>query len=305
MRHKHIVSTFALLLLMTFTSGCALIWPKMNQAEYRIETSMLGAEVYLANGKLIGETPLDTTFEQLSEVIDGRFATIIIKKDGYHTRVVLFDITDSVNIKIDLSIDKEFKTLMVSDTVKREVMLRDKVKNLEERLRILKHESKIKKERNDKLSKIVEEYHKKYETILAEIDKVSASNRKLSRDLASTEAEVEKTKLTVPRPLLNVPGVEVSDTNQLSCPETVKTVVKYKDKKCPKAIVKHYPLKRMNVIITDLLGIQFLIINGKLAEAKKQILELEEKISSSGGTLHFIGLCGDAVKSISRGQEAY
>lgn len=258
-----------LLMTLLLSSGCSL-FSFGYKAEYKVETSMVGADVYLSNGVLMGQTPLDLTWESLSEVIDGRFVTIIIKKDGYFTRVVLFDTSDSVNIKIDLKVDKNFKELMVKESHNRELMLKAKIEANESKNRVISNENQITRIRNEKiqiknekLQKSLDAYHEKYQQLLADLEKSESINSNLNVSLKSTKFDL---KSALVRPAIKT---------QLNCTE--KKTAKVKARRCPASIVKYYPNKRMNGVITDLLGIQFLIINGKLNEAKKKILKVEEK----------------------------
>jgi hypothetical protein len=77
--------------------------------KYSIVSSVKGANVYTAKGKLLGQTPLRIEFKDIQDGIDGEFVTLIVEKESYHTRVIFFEAERSVELKIDLRRDDFFQ----------------------------------------------------------------------------------------------------------------------------------------------------------------------------------------------------
>lgn len=81
----------------------------VSSPKYSLTTSVNGVNVYSAKGDLVGQTPLILKKEDISKALEGDFVTLILEKEGYLSRVVFFEASKSVELKIDLKRDKFFQ----------------------------------------------------------------------------------------------------------------------------------------------------------------------------------------------------
>lgn len=102
-------SIYINLLILFSLTGCSLYKKVVTLPKYSIVTSVKGANVYSSKGKLLGQTPLKFGYKEIQDGIDGEFATLILEKDGYLSRVVFFEAERSVELKIDLKRDEFFQ----------------------------------------------------------------------------------------------------------------------------------------------------------------------------------------------------
>ena len=89
--------------------SCSLYKSMVALPKYSIVSSVKGANVYTAKGKLLGQTPLRIEFKDIQDGVDGEFVTLIVEKESYHTRVIFFEAERSVELKIDLKRDEFFQ----------------------------------------------------------------------------------------------------------------------------------------------------------------------------------------------------
>jgi tetratricopeptide (TPR) repeat protein len=247
---------FILLTILTFSS-CSLLGEKEIGAEYSIHSSIAGANVYRPDGKIIGQTPLDLAWEDVKDFADGRFVSFIIEKPGYYTRVVFFDASESVNLKIDLNVDKDFKKNRVK--IAELKLEHEKVKNSH-----LKEQNSLLKISLADLKKQLNQYNQNMLRLQARLE---SANIKIQELHEVTKVGGVNTKV------LNLPmKTNFSVTRTPACKEV-------KQRKCPKVKVlkKFYPSKETNEIVRELLTAQMLIINKDYAKAKNYILGIEER----------------------------
>lgn len=237
---------FILTFFFIFTS-CSSLVNRKKTAEYTIFTSLDGAKVYRSDGKDLGETPLVMKWEDVEEVIDGNFVSLIVDKPGYFTRVIFFDASQSVNLKIDLEIDRDYK---------------DKRKNE------IQTELSFTRERNQELISInktyqndIAQYKKQQEVILNNMSLLAAKSEEKTFDPSSLLKELTS-KIGS-----STPNAVNASINKPAKARKTKTVYK-------KIL---YPQMKTNSVIRQLLSAQFLIINSNLAKARELVLKIEEK----------------------------
>jgi tetratricopeptide (TPR) repeat protein len=265
-------------LIFTFIS-CSLIGERTSSAEYTIFTSVEGAKVFRADGKDVGETPLVLNWKDIEDVVDGRFVSFLIEKPGYFTRVVFFDASNSINLKIDLDIDKDYKE-------KRKSELRTEVKFLIDKNKYLLDQKKYFIETIDNYKKQQVNYDENMELLRSRLSVSSFQKTELKATVpiiaVPNLSSIKYTNLVAVRQIEGHKSELNLLSTQLNQCRVSKSIINKKVKKnikpnrCPAARVKYYPAPRTNKIIRELLKAQFLIINNEFKEARLLILNLEE-----------------------------
>jgi tetratricopeptide (TPR) repeat protein len=260
--------------------GCSLLSGRSPTSEYSIFTSIPGASVYRADGKSLGQTPLVLGWEDVSDTIDGRFVSFLIEKPGYFTRIIFFDATDSINLKIDLEVDKEFTrrkrkliTLEINNLKEVNGHLLEQKKYLTEAIDNYKQQDIVYQENMNILNT-------RLESVEAEL--LSARNEVVNKSKVCKN--VNKVVTSTPKAtVLPVQSVSVLRSNleneiRLKLLRDKSFIKKrINQKRCPAAKVKYFPAPKTNLIIRNLLTAQFLIMNSDFSKAKKVMLKLEEK----------------------------
>ncbi len=249
--------------------SCSLVGERVPNAEYSIFTSVSGANVYRADGKVVGQTPLMLKWEDVADVVDGKFVSFLVEKPGYFTRVVFFDATDSVNLKIDLDVDREYKN-------KRHELALQQLKDLQEQNAILVEQKNYLKESVDQFKKDQNKYIENMEKMSLELKGREEKLHLMQVDQASR----------VPASVGPVSDVTYNDQRSQTRDADLQ-ILEYKLKECTaqknnksnsvKITAKYFPPPKTNAIIRELLTAQFLIISKKFDQAKKIILDLETK----------------------------
>lgn len=267
-------------------SSCSLLGEKELSTEYSIFTSVEGANVSLTDGKSLGQTPIVLGFEQVKDHVDGRFVSFFIEKPGYFTRVIFIDVTKSVNVKIDLGVDKEY-------ALKREKEVITRNKYLEEKHKLFKDQKNF-------LVDSIENYKK-------QLSLIQENNRLLEKKLHSAEYKVslyqardneelkrlkQKNKVVIKdnekdnigslitKNLASQFNLEIKKVNQELnlCKKTLslKQPNGAKVNRCPSAVKKYYSSGKNNRIIRELLTAQFLLLNDQDDAAKEVIIKAEK-----------------------------
>ncbi len=273
-----------LILLVAFLSSCSLIGERSITAEYSLFTSVPGANIYRADGEVVGQTPLMLKWADIKDVADGRFVSFIVEKPGYFTRVVFFDVTDSVNLKIDLEVDRKYKE-------KRQKMAKKEIIHLQEKNEYLREQTKY-------LSHSIESFKKQESRFIKNMEILQARLR--SSEIQLSDAKKHDGRL--PSSIFNVANSKIEPPKEKHTALASKHTSSYQkeveylllekklnqcslekskqvssQKRCPASKVKYFPPPRTNIIIRELLMAQFLIINNDFQKAKELILLLEEK----------------------------
>ncbi len=228
-----------------FLTSCALFNEVNN--EYTIRSSKVGARVFSQSGKLLGNTPIHLGFEEIKDAIDGKFATLVIQKEGYNTRVLMFDISDSVNVKIDLEIDKNYSTAI-----------------------------------NDGLYKVITKLEKDNEKLFQQNIKLTQEVSHTQGRSSTYQEQIRKLQMQESLLLEKIKGLtqlgKISSKQPLSV-SRVPASMPVKSPVCKDTVIKRVPYKSKDLdqVISKVLGVQFMIIKGDYKTAKKEILTLEEK----------------------------
>lgn len=281
---KRVLKTTILTLIV---SSCSLIGEKELNTEYTIVTSVEGANVSFADGKPAGQTPLILGFEQVKDYVDGRFVSFFIEKPGYFTRVVFIDITRSVNVKVDLDVDKKYSLKR-----EKEIVLRNRY--LEDKQKFYEHQKKF-------LMDAIGNYKKQLElvqenNVLLE-KKLKSSDYKLSLYRARDDQKLKELKQKnmaiksdeninglLGKNLASQFNLEITKANkelafcqgQLRLNQKAHHVKVVAPMRCPSSVKRYYSGPKSNKIIRELLTAQFLLLNNQVQQAKNVILKAEK-----------------------------
>lgn len=255
---KKILKKIQLIVPFLLMTSCALFTEVNN--EYTIRASKNGAKVFSKSGKLLGTTPAHLSFEQIKNTIDGKFATLLVQKEGYNSRVIMFDITDSVNVSIDLEVDKTYST-----------NIRDGLYVMIEKLE--KANSKL-QQKNTELIKMISHADGKSTALEEKVQLLKNQENILLERIKNMITYQDKLKnvkfLTDVEPVVKPKSYSMTYKNL--CREKII------NKTCPKTRIRkvNYSTKQMDSIISKLLRVQFMLIRGEFSEARENILSIEE-----------------------------
>jgi hypothetical protein len=260
-------STFLLVTLLFLGPSCSMFGERSPTAEYSLHTSTPGANVYRSDGKVIGQTPLVLGWKDIEDVIDGRFVSFLVEKPGYYTRVVFFDATDSVNIKIDLDIDKQYREK------------RKEVSEVENEH--LKDKNKFLLEQKELFVQSISDYKSQLQSYQTNMNALQKKLKYSEFKVREAKKDGTKLKSVVPLNLKPTPVIMKSHKEKvvMSCPKVEVISQRVESSKiCPKVktLSKFYPKSKTNQIIRELLAAQFLIMNNEFPKARNMILELEK-----------------------------
>ncbi|GEM_PF-4805111 len=270
--------TFFIITLSFFAlASCSLLGERSPNAEYSLYTSVPGANVYRSDGKIIGQTPLVLGWTDVEDVIDGRFVSFIVEKSGYFTRVVFFDATDSVNLKIDLAVDKEY-------LAKRKELVMMEIETVREKNDNLLAQKVLMSEAIASYKKNEEMYLKNMEVLTgrlkeSDLQLAQMKDESFNRSIASAKVNVDvATKSVQPEVLAEIVPVTPNKKEvEVDTPRPQdKKVVKESSKSTVTKVV-YYPTPQTNALIRELLTVQFLIINNDYKSARDLILRMEQK----------------------------
>jgi hypothetical protein len=236
--------------------SCSLYKSMVALPKYSIVSSVKGANVYTAKGKLLGQTPLRIEFKDIQDGVDGEFVTLIVEKESYHTRVIFFEAERSVELKIDLKRDEFFQD----------------------------NKYQIMKSRNSLLAK---------ENSFLKM-KIDSSNELMLRHVNKLEDKKEDKKIVAKAPENTIVKSENEKTLQSSSQKKVFKKKKNRSKKVSrnKKVPKGYFSKRNGnlrpELINEFLLVQSLINKRKFDQAKHDLYEIDKKNPNLTTTLNLL-----------------
>ncbi|MFT6630499.1 MAG: hypothetical protein ACJAS4_000437 [Bacteriovoracaceae bacterium] len=217
--------------------------------KYSIVSSVKGANVYTAKGKLLGQTPLRIEFKDIQDGVDGEFVTLIVEKESYHTRVIFFEAERSVELKIDLKRDEFFQD----------------------------NKYQIMKSRNSLLAK---------ENSFLKM-KIDSSNELMLRHVNKDKEIVAKApENTIVRPEIEKTLKSSSKKKIFKKKKLKKKIVR--NKKVPKGYLSKRNGNLRPELINEFLLVQSLINKRKFDQAKHDLYEIDKKNPNLTTTLNLL-----------------
>lgn len=228
--------------------------------EYFVKTSVPGVNIYRTDGKNIGLTPLLVTHEMVKDQIDGYFLTLLLTKEGYNDRIVMFDTRESVSLNVDMYFDKDLKTGQYDIMLEKNKLLKAQIEQLEMKLG---QQSSTMQEQN----KLILELRR---DLIAESMKDQKSSKlHQTKGLEKTHhtrgRDVKKKKLT--RSIASISkAFTASSQNNVSIKKHNSLMRKYQKLR-----------DSQNELTQKILEVQYLILSQKYQQAKKELYSLEQK----------------------------
>jgi hypothetical protein len=229
--------------------SCSLYKSMVALPKYSIVSSVKGANVYTAKGKLLGQTPLRIEFKDIQDGVDGEFVTLIVEKESYHTRVIFFEAERSVELKIDLKRDEFFQD----------------------------NKYQIMKSRNSLLAK---------ENSFLKM-KIDSSNELMLRHVNKDKEIVAKApENTIVRPEIEKTLKSSSKKKIFKKKKLKKKIVR--NKKVPKGYLSKRNGNLRPELINEFLLVQSLINKRKFDQAKHDLYEIDKKNPNLTTTLNLL-----------------